>query len=87
MNNYSQEEILAKVQQIIADLTGNDIDDVLPTAEFEEDLGVTPVDFKRIISELNREFEIDLNAQVLLNEEVNTVKELVIIVREEAVLG
>lgn len=87
MHNQSQEIFMERVREIIADTTGNDVADVLPGTQFEDELGVTPVDFKRIVAEINNEFEIELDPQTLLDEEVSTVRELTIIVREEAELG
>ncbi len=85
--NISQEEVMAQVQQIIADLTGNDIADIMPQTQLEEELGITPIDFRRLVAEINKQFEIDLDARSLIEEEVSTVKELVLIATEEAILG
>lgn len=81
------ESVFNIVQQTIAEVTGNDIIDVYPQAELEEELGVTPVDFKRIIMEINKSLEIELDVRELDQEEIATVKELATIVAEEALLG
>lgn len=83
----SSESVLLTVQQVIADVTGNDIAEVHPDAELEEELGVTPIDFSRIILELNKTFSIVLNTEEIEEQEVSTVRELAVIVSEEALLG
>lgn len=83
----SSDSVLLTVQQVIADVTGNDIADVYPEAELEEELGVTPLDLNRIVVELNKTFEIFLDIKEIEEQEVGTVKELAVIVLEEVVLG
>jgi len=83
----SSESVLLTVQQVIAEVTGNDIAEVHPDAELEEELGVTPIDLSRIILELNKTFGIVLNTKEIEEQEVATVRELAVIVSEEALLG
>lgn len=83
----TKESVQEIVRQVIADVTGNDIAEVHPQAELEDELGVTPVDLGRIIVELNKELDIQLSARDVEAEEVTTVQELTVIVSEEALLG
>lgn len=87
VETLSSDSVLLTVQQVIADVTGNDIADVYPEAELEEELGVTPLDLNRIVVELNKTFEIFLDIKEIEEQEVSTVKELAVIVLEEVVLG
>jgi len=78
------DEILTIVQNIIADLTGNEIEDVDPEYDLEDDLNITHTDFKRIISTINSDFDIELDMN---EDEIETVKELCILTQEESELG
>jgi acyl carrier protein len=80
------DEILTIIQNIIADLTGNEIEDVDPQYDLEEDLNITPVDFKRIISTLNSYFDIELDLSEI-DDEIETVTELSVLVQDESELG
>lgn len=83
----SSESVLLTVQRVISEVTGNDIAEIYPDAELEEELGVTPIDLSRIILELNKTFGIVLNTKEIEEQEVATVRELAVIVSEEALLG
>jgi len=78
------DEILTIIQNIIADLTGNEIEDVDPQYDLEEDLNITPIDFKRIIATINSYFDIELDMN---GDEIETVAELSILVQDESELG
>ncbi len=80
------EEILTIIQNIIADMTGNELEDVDPQYNLEDDLGITEVDFKRILKTINSYFNIDLNHKEI-SEDIETVTELTILVQEESELG
>ncbi len=80
------EEVLTIVQNIIADLTGNELEDVDPTSDLENDLNINELDFKRIVNTLNLDFNISLTIDEVL-EEAETVEELSILVQEESELG
>jgi acyl carrier protein len=86
-DTLSSESVLLSVQQIVAEVTGNEIADVHPDAELEEELGVTPLDMNRIILELNKTFGVILNTKEIEEQEVTTVRELAVILAEEALLG
>lgn len=87
MSDPSQEVILGQIKEIIADSTANNAADISAETQLEYELGVTPVDFKRIVAEINRHFSLNLQAQQLLDDEISTAQELAVIVREEIVLG
>ncbi|NCO12718.1 MAG: hypothetical protein COZ34_05055 [Candidatus Pacebacteria bacterium CG_4_10_14_3_um_filter_34_15] len=80
------EEILTIIQNIIADMTGNEIEDVDPQYNLEDDLGITEIDFKRILKTINSYFNIELNHKEI-SEEIETVTELTILVQDESELG
>lgn len=80
------EETLTIVQNIIANLTGNEIQDLDPEFELEDDLGITEVDFRRILSAINSDFDIHLRFSEI-SHEVETVEELARLVLEESELG
>ncbi|MCB9813658.1 MAG: hypothetical protein H6772_04600 [Pseudomonadales bacterium] len=80
------EEILTIIQNIIADQTGNEIEDVDLFSDLEDDLGITEIDFKRIIKSINLYFGIDLDVDEV-SQEVESVKELSVLVQEESELG
>lgn len=80
------DEVLTIIQNIIADLTGNELEDVDPMSDLEENLGITEVDFKRIVKTINSDFDIYLNASELI-EEVETVAQLAVLVKDESELG
>lgn len=81
------ESVTKTVQQVIADVTGNDLVEIHPQAELEEELGVTPVDLGRIVAELNNTLGLELDIRAIEAEDITTVQELTIIVTEEALLG
>jgi len=80
------EEILTIIQNIIADMTGNEIEDVDPQYDLEDDLGITEIDLKRILKTINSAFNIELNHKEVA-EDIETVTELSILVQEESELG
>lgn len=88
MNSRSAryEEILTIIQNIIADLTGNEIEDVDPQSDLEVNLGITEVDLKRILKTINSYFDIDLRLKDI-SEEIETVTDLSRLVQDESELG
>lgn len=80
------DEILTIVQNIIADLTGNEIEDVDPEYDLEDDLNITHIDLKRIVSVINSDFDIELNPSEI-EDDVETVTELCVLTQEESELG
>ncbi len=86
-------EVFNRLRQLLTEITGNDIDEVVPDADLEEDLGLNlDVDLSRLVSRVNKEFEIELNEKVVfkeLTEESHqaSVAELAKLVYDEYELG
>ncbi len=85
-------EIFNRLRQLITDVTGNDIEEVVPDADLEEDLGLDlDVDTGRIVDRINQEFDINLTEKVVykeLTEEAHaSVAELAKLVYDEYELG
>lgn len=53
-------EIFTKVQEIVADKLGVDIEQVTPEASFAEDLGADSLDIVELVMALEDEFSIDI---------------------------
>lgn len=86
------QEIFNRLRQLLTDVTGNSIDEVLPDADLEEDLGMDlDIDTERLVDIINQEFEISLSAKHVykeLTEEAGaTVAELAKLVYDEYELG
>lgn len=56
----SQDEILAKVQEIVAEQLEVDINDVKPDANFTNDLGADSLDTVELVMALEESFEIEI---------------------------
>jgi len=85
-------EIFNRLRQLLVDITGNDIEEVVPGADLEEDLGLNlDVDLSRLVNRVNKEFEIELNEKIVykeLTEEAHaSVAELAKLVYDEYELG
>lgn len=85
-------EVFNRFRQLLTDITGNDIEEVVPDADLEEDLGLDlDVDISRLVNRINKEFEIELNEKVVykeLTEEAHaSVAELAKLVYDECELG
>ena len=85
-------EIFNRLRQLITDLTGNDIEEVIPDADLEEDLGLDlDVDIARLVDQINKEFDIELSEKTVykeLTEEAHaTIAELAKLVYDEYELG
>ncbi|HAZ73572.1 hypothetical protein KKI22_03720 [Patescibacteria group bacterium] len=92
MMNKIDPEIFNRLRQLITDLTGNDIEEVIPDADLEEDLGLDlDVDIARLVDQINKEFEIELSEKAVykeLTEEAHaTIAELAKLVYDEYELG
>lgn len=79
------EQTLQKVRHIIAETTGNELDDVAPDSLLE-DLELFDLDLKRVVSALNRSFGISLKTNAI-EDELETVHDLSMLVHEESLLG
>lgn len=83
----SKEEVLEIVRDIIAELTGNEIEDIDTAAHLDEELGITEVDLTRILKRINSSFGVNITLDDLEEEEIETVGALSSYVYEEAELG
>jgi acyl carrier protein len=77
--------ILIQVQRIIAEETGNELEDITQHSFLEEELGISQSDFRRLISRLNKDFGIRLESDLLA--ETETVYDLAVLVKDETDLG
>ncbi len=59
----TNEEILGKIQEILANALGVDDEEVTPSATLVGDLGAESNDFLDIVFNLEKEFDIKLNAR------------------------
>ena len=85
-------EIFDRLRQLLVDITGNDIEEVVPNADLEEDLGLNlDVDLNRLVDHVNKEFDIELSEKTVykeLTEEAHaSVAELAKLVYDEYELG
>lgn len=75
-------ETFAAVQQVIADVTGNEPEDITQYADLEEDLGIDMLtEFPAILMKLQKNYDITLPMH--LAKECVTVDELVELVDDE----
>lgn len=85
-------EVFNRLRQLLTDITGNNIEEVVSDADLEEDLGLDlDVDLNRLVKRINKEFEIELNEKTVykeLTEEAHaSVAELAKLVYDEYELG
>ena len=55
----SREEVYTKVQGVLVDALGVDVEEVTPTAKLREDLGAESIDFLDIVFRLEKAFTTD----------------------------
>jgi len=83
MKNKTLDQLI----ELIAEVTGNEIENVKPDSNLDDDLGIIlDDDFNRLIAHVNQDFEINLSARDL-NDVVVTVLDLANIIDEEIELG
>lgn len=80
------ERTLLKVQELVAEATGSELDDVTAYTSLVDELGITEIDMARLVAELNAQFDIHLKPKNL-DGEVETVYDLAVVVHEEMNLG
>jgi acyl carrier protein len=90
--NKIDPEIFNRLRQLLTDLTDNDIEEVVPDADLEEDLGLDlDVDTSRLVDHINKEFDINLNEKNVYKELTEnahaSVAELAKLVYDEYELG
>lgn len=79
------EQTLIKIQQIIAEITGSNIDEIGPESLLE-DLNLYGPDLKRVVVAIGKSFGVYLYADII-EEECETIHDLVMVVHDEAYLG
>jgi hypothetical protein len=82
---------LPKLQEFLAEFTGNDIEEIHPFSHLEDDLGLTLVDdLPRLVAQLNKTFEIKLQQAEVMDEleaAGETVGQLAKLIDDEWELG
>lgn len=86
------ENVFHRLRQLLHDLTGNDMEEIVPDSDLEEDLGLNlDVDLTRLVETVNRDFEIHLSERAVyqeLTEEAGaSVAELAKLIYDEYELG
>lgn len=86
------EELLTKtlqeIKELIADETGNNLEEIVPEMHLEDELEIVETKLTRLINIINTHFNIELSAAEIEEEEsVETVRQLAVIVAEEIELG
>ncbi|NET35004.1 MAG: acyl carrier protein [Cyanothece sp. SIO1E1] len=56
----SQDEIFGKVQKIVSEQLGVDVEDVKPEASFANDLGADSLDTVELVMALEEEFDVEI---------------------------
>ncbi|GIK83560.1 MAG: hypothetical protein BroJett025_01820 [Patescibacteria group bacterium] len=79
------EQTLLKIQHIISEVTGNDIEDLGPD-NLLEDLNLYGPDLKRVVVAIGKSFGVYLYTSDI-EDECETIHDLAMIVHEEAFLG
>lgn len=89
MIDTSQPAIYSKVVTLISEVTGVDLDRVIPEAKLELDLAVDMTrEFPLVVKQLNQFYEIDLDTDLFFEEyEEPTVRDLVTFTTEEVALS
>ncbi len=77
----SQEEILTKVQKIVAEQLGVNQEEVQPQANFVNDLGADSLDTVELVMALEEEFEIEIPDEAA--EKITTVQQTVDYIKEK----
>ncbi len=90
--NKIDPEIFNRLRQLLTDITSNDIEEVVPDADLEEDLGLDlDTDTGRLVDYINKEFDINLNEKNVYKELTEnahaSVAELAKLVYDEYELG
>ena len=79
------EQTLLKIQHIIAEITGNEVEDIGQDSLLE-DLNLYGPDLKRVVVAIGKAFGVYLYASDI-EDECATIHDLALIVHEEAFLG
>lgn len=89
MPDISQPAVYTKITSLISEVTGVDLDRIVPEAKLELDLAVDMArEFPLIVKLLNQFYEIDLDTDLFFEEyEEPTVRDLVTFTSEEVALS
>lgn len=79
------EETLLKIQHIIMEVTGEEIENITPDSELE-DLNLYGPDLKRVVVAIGKGFGVYLYTEDI-EEECETIHDMAMLVHEEAHLG
>jgi len=79
------EESLLKIQHIIAEISGAELDEIAPDTLLE-DLDLFGPDLKRVVVAIGKAFKVYLYTEDI-EEECETVHDLAMVVHEESYLG
>ena len=79
------DQTLLKIQHIIAEITGEDLEELNPDCLLE-DINLYGPDLKRVVVAIGKAFGVYLYTQDI-EEECETIQDLAIIVHEEAFLA
>ena len=86
-----QPNIINKLRQLLAEATGNELEEIFPESHFQEDLNIDLMeDFPRLMAQINYRFEINLKIEEVLNEleeAGESVGELAKLIKDEYELG
>jgi acyl carrier protein len=68
-------ESFLRIQQMLADITGNDVSDIYPDSIIHEDLNMTPMELAQFLAQIEGVFAIKLRREDL--EDFETIQDLV----------
>jgi acyl carrier protein len=84
-------QFFSQVQDLLETVTVNSRQEIIPEANLEEDLGLSlEEDLPRLVTTINRHFEIDLDPEIVIKELTEagaTVAELAKLIHDEYELG
>jgi len=89
--NKVDSELLNRLRQLLVEVTGNELEEVVPEAHLEDDLGMNlDEDLSRLVERINQVFMIDLDGGLVydeLAEAGETVASLLQLIHDEMELG
>jgi division protein CdvB (Snf7/Vps24/ESCRT-III family) len=85
-NDEKRLEVTNELKKIIANLTSNEVEEINDNSSLFIELNINEEDFKRIIKDVNKNFDISLNNQELL-EHTEVISQLVEEILDEIELG
>jgi acyl carrier protein len=79
------EQTLLKIQHIIMEVTGEELENITPDSELE-DLNLYGLDLKRVVVAIGKAFSVYLHTEEI-EEECETIHDMAMFVHEESHLG